>query len=155
MTESARGKFVYVTYIRTTAQKLWDALTTPEFTRQYWFGVAMESNGGWKKGAAWKMTAPNGKLTDEGEVVESNPPSRLVITWHHRLFPDAAAEGAARCTFDLVQEGPLVKLTVTHEAGPKLLAGVSDGWPRILSSLKSLLEGGEALANTRDWPKGM
>ena len=152
---SAHGKFVYVTYIRTTAEKLWQALTTPEFTRQYWFGVAMESDGGWKKGAAWKMIAPTGKLTDEGEVLESNPPTHLVLAWQHRLFPEAAAEPPARCTFDLVQEGPLVKLTIVHEAGPKLLEGVSGGWPRIFSSLKSFLESGEALPNTRDWPKGM
>jgi uncharacterized protein YndB with AHSA1/START domain len=154
MTEQkALGKFIYVTYIRTTCEKVWDALTQPEFTRQYWFGVAMESDGGWKKGAAWKMVAPSGKITDDGEVVESRPPHHMVWSWHHRWKPDLASEGPARCTFDLEQEGPLVKLTIVHEAGPKLLEGVSGGWPRILSSLKSFLESGEALPNTRDWPK--
>jgi len=139
-------KFVYVTYIRTTREKVWEALTRPEFTRQFWYGTALES--GWSKGAPWKMVNAEGTITDEGEVLEIEKPKRLVLGWRHQWRPELKAEGEARCTIDLETTKDLVKLTVTHEIGcedSKLIRAVSGGWPQILSSLKSMLETGKAL----------
>ena len=139
-------KFFYVTYIRTTPAKLWEALTTPEFTRAYWFGVTAESD--WKPGSPWRLVFPDGRVADIGEVVEVDPPRRLVLKWRNEFMPELKAEGYSRATFTLEPEGDVVKLTVTHEidrTGSKFIAAVSGGWPKILSSLKSLLETGAAL----------
>ncbi len=139
-------KFVYVTYIRTTREKVWEALTKPEFTRQFWYGTALES--GWSKGAPWKMVNSEGTVTDEGEVLEVEKPSHLVLSWRHQWRPELKAEGEARCTIDLEMTKDMVKLTVVHEIGrdgSKLIHAVSGGWPQILSSLKSMLETGKAL----------
>lgn len=139
----ARSTFVYVTYIRTTPQKLWSALTDGEFMKQYWFGVRCESR--WTAGSPWKMTQPDGTLTDSGEIVESDPPRRLVIRWLHESRPELKAEGESRCTMELEPTGTAVKLSITHtiERDPsKFIAAVSGGWPKILSNLKSLLETG-------------
>jgi uncharacterized protein YndB with AHSA1/START domain len=141
------SKFVYVTFIRTTPAKLWQALTTPEFTRRYWFGVALES--GWKQGSPWKMVFEDGRVSDDGEILEIDAPRRLVLRWHHRLYPEMTSEGWSRCAFDISEEGDLVKLSVVHEIdrdNSKMIEGVSGGWPRILSSLKSFLETGEPIA---------
>ena len=141
--------YVYVIYIRTTPQKLWDALTKPEFLRQYWFNMTQESE--WKPGASWKMLSENGSVTDAGEVLESDPPRRLVLKWRNEFRPELKAEGYSRCVYDLEQDGDIMRLTVTHsieKAGAKLIEAVSGGWPRILSSLKSFLEGGTPLARS-------
>lgn len=138
-------RFVYVTYIRTTPDKLWEALTTPEFTRRYWFGVSMKSD--WTLGASWKLMFEDGRIADAGEVLEIDPPRRLVLSWRHEWRPELHAEGFAKATFDLEPREELVKLTVVHEIdrqGSKLIEAVSGGWPMILSSLKSLLETGVA-----------
>lgn len=147
------SRFIYVTYIRTTPQKLWDALTLPEFTRTYWFGVTQDST--WEAGAQWKMQFTDGTVADSGKILESDPPRRLVIEWTHRLQPELTAEGASRCTYELHENGGIVRLRITHEIDvdeSKLIAAVSTGWPAILASLKSLLETGEALPASRDWP---
>jgi uncharacterized protein YndB with AHSA1/START domain len=139
--------FVYVTYIRTTPEKLFEALTKPEFTQQYWFGVIQESE--WKPGAAWTMKFSDGRVADAGEVVEYDPPRRLVLKWRHELRPELKAEGFSRCVMELEPAGEVVKLTITHSMerdGSKLVEAVSWGWPMILSSLKSLLETGQPLA---------
>ena len=147
-------KFVYVTYIRTTAEKVWEALTKPEFTRQYWFGMHQQSE--WTKGAAWNLIFSDGRIADAGAVLEVDPPKRLVLRWHNEFRPELNAEGDTRCTFVIEQEGELVKLTVTHEAerAPKTIEAVSGGWPRVLSSLKSLLETGAGLPRADTPPKG-
>jgi uncharacterized protein YndB with AHSA1/START domain len=140
-------KFLYVTYIRTTPEKLWDALTKPEFTRAYWFGVTHDCD--WQVGSPWRMTFPDGRVTDAGEVVAIDRPRRLVLKWRNEWKPELKAEGYSRATFELEQTGDMVKLTVRHEIdrdGSKLIEAVSGGWPKILSSLKSLLETGTALA---------
>jgi uncharacterized protein YndB with AHSA1/START domain len=155
MTMSNKSKFVYVTYIRTTPEKLWEALTDPKFTRQYWYGVSSESE--WKVGSAWRLMIPDGRVGDAGEVLEIDPPKRLVISWRNEFMPELRAEGFSRATFELEPEDGMVKLTVIHEMdrpGSKLIEGVSSGWPPILSSLKSLLETGESLEATRRWPEG-
>jgi uncharacterized protein YndB with AHSA1/START domain len=142
----ANDRFVYVTYIRTTPEKLWEALIKPEFTRQYWFGVSLESD--WNKGAPWKMVFPNGDVTDSGEVLEIEKPKRLVLKWRHELNPERRAEGFSKCTMEIEPVEGSVKLTVVHEIDrekSKLIEGVSGGWPKILASLKSLLETGDPL----------
>ena len=139
-------RFVYVTYIRTTQEKLWDALRKPEFTRQYFFGITMDSQ--WTKDSAWRMVGADGKVTDSGEVVEIDPPRRLVLKWRNEFKPELKAEGYSRAAFDLETDGDMVKLTVVHEIGKpgsKLIEAVSGGWPIILSSLKSFLETGKPL----------
>ena len=139
-----RSSFIYVSFIRTTPEKLWEALTDPQFTRQYWFGTTVEC--GWKKGSPWKLIGSDGGLTDTGEILEIDPPRRMVIRWQNEWKPELKAEGPSRCTFDLEPVGSAVKLTVTHEIDrpdSKLITAVSGGWPRVLSNLKSLLETGE------------
>ena len=143
MNASNRSHFVYVTFIRTTPAKLWEALTDPQFIRQYWFNFTIASD--FKKGSPWKMTSPDGTLTDAGEILESDPPRRMVIRWQHEWKPELKAEGPGRCTLDLEPAGSAVKLTITHEIEQpesKLINAVSGGWPLILSNLKSLLETG-------------
>ncbi|HEY4942639.1 MAG TPA: SRPBCC family protein [Rhizomicrobium sp.] len=148
------SKFVYVTYIRTTPQKLWDALTQPEFIKQYWFDMTQESE--WKPGAAWTMKFADGRVTDTGEVLEIDPPRRLVLKWRNEFMPELKAEGFTRCVYDLEQDGESMKLTVTHSIerdGAKVIEAVSGGWPRILSSLKSLLETGAAMPRSHSAAK--
>ena len=150
------SRFVYVTYIRTTPEKLWQALLEPEFTRQYWAGTWQESE--WKVGASWKIMIPDGRLGDHGEVLEIDPPRRLVLSWQNEFMPELRDEGFSRLTYELEPQGTSVKLTVIHEIDrpdSKLIGAVSEGWPHILASLKSLLETGESLAETRDWPEGV
>jgi uncharacterized protein YndB with AHSA1/START domain len=149
-------RFVYVTYIRTTPEKLWQALIDPEFTRQYWCEAWQESE--WKPGASWRLMVPDGRVADAGEIIAFEPHRRIVLTWQNHLFPEAHAEGFSRLTYELEQVGQSVKLTVTHEIDKpdsKLIQKVSGGWPLILASLKSLLETGASLEETRRWPKGM
>lgn len=150
----AESRFVYVTYIRTTPEKLWRALTDPEFTRKYWCDTRQESE--WKPGSAWKIVTPDGMVTDSGQVVEIVPHRRIVLTWRNEFVPELRAEGPSRLTYELEQVGSSVKLTVVHEMDKpdsQLIGKVSGGWPHILASLKSLLETGESLPETRNWPK--
>jgi uncharacterized protein YndB with AHSA1/START domain len=101
---------------------------------------------------------PDGRVADAGEILEADPPHRLVLTWRHEISPEMKAEGFSRLTYLLEQQGDMVKLMLTHEAPApesKFLEAVSGGWPVILASLKSLLETGESLAATRKWPEGM
>ena len=141
-----RSTFVYVTYIRTTPEKLWSALTDAEFIKQYWFGMRCESQ--WTAGSSWKMFLPDGRLADAGEIVEVQPPRRLVIRWQHQNKPELKAEGESLCTMELEPSGPAVKLSITHtiEWEPsKFIEAVSGGWPKVISNLKSLLETGSTV----------
>ena len=152
MTDS---RFVYVTYIRTTPEKLWGALLDPEFTRRYWCETWQECE--WKVGASWRIMIPDGRVADSGTVVEIVPQRRLVLTWRNEFKPELVAEGYSRLTYELEPNEDGVKLTVIHEMDKpesKFIQAVSNGWPHILSSLKSLLETGEALPGTAHWPKG-
>ena len=146
----ADSKFVYVTYIRTTPEKLWKALQDPEFTRQYWMGTTQESD--WKPGASWKIKFTDGRIADAGEVLEIDPPKRLVLKWRNEFMPEMKAEGYTQMTYTLEPVGASVKLTVVHEMpkpDSKFIGAVSNGWPMILASLKSLLETGQALEDPR------
>jgi uncharacterized protein YndB with AHSA1/START domain len=142
----ARSTFVYVSYIRTTPGKLWSALTDAEFMKQYWFGVHGESQ--WTAGSPWKSVSPHGQILDAGEIVEAEPPRRLVIRWQHQDKPELKAEGESLCTIELEPSGTAVKLSITHtiEREPsKLIEAVSGGWPKVISNLKSLLETGSTV----------
>lgn len=151
----SKPSFVYVTYIKTTQEKLWRALTDPEFNRQYWFGAYQQSD--WKKGSPWKISFADGRIADAGEILEIEPLKRIVIKWRHELTPDLKAEGYTRCTIEIEPQGDVMKLAITHEAGKegpsKFIDAVSSGWPHILASLKSLLESGKALPGTDRLPK--
>ena len=143
----ARSTFVYVTYIRTTPEKLWSALTDDvEFMKQYWFGTHCESE--WTPGSSWKMVYPDGRISDAGDIVEAEPPRRLVIRWQHQNKPELKAEGESLCTLELEPIGTAVKLSITHTIERELsnlIVAVSGGWPKIISNLKSLLETGSAV----------
>jgi uncharacterized protein YndB with AHSA1/START domain len=146
----ANSSFVYVTYIRAPRQKVWDALTKPEFQKLYWFGGHQESD--WKKGSSWKMYMPQHGLTDTGEILESDPPNRVVIKWRNEFRPQLKEEGYSRCVYELLQEDDLTKLTISHtieKENAQFIQAVSGGWPRILSSLQSCLETGRAHGDTR------
>jgi uncharacterized protein YndB with AHSA1/START domain len=142
----ARSTFVYVTYIRTTPEKLWSALTDAEFMKQYWFGVHGESQ--WTAGSSWKLVSGNGETFDAGEIVEADPPRRLVIRWQNQFKPELKAEGDSLCTMEIERSGTAVKLSISHtiEREPsKFIDAVSGGWPKVISNLKSLLETGSAV----------
>ena len=142
----SKPEFVYVTYIRTTPEKLWEALTSSEFSRRYWFGTELRSS--FRSGSPLALVM-DGKVTDSGEVIEADRPRRLSYTFKHELDDEMRKDGATKVVFTLEPHGELVKLTLTHEGfakDSKLLDGISKGWPAILASLKSLLESGDALA---------
>ncbi|MDP3735837.1 MAG: SRPBCC family protein [Hyphomonadaceae bacterium] len=149
------SKFVHVTYIRTTPEKLWRGLTEPEFTRQYWANTHQVSD--WKVGSDWKIVIPDGRVGDAGKVIEIDRPRRLVLSWRNEFLPELKDEAPTRVTYEIEQQGDMVKLTLIHESDvpdSKLIDTVSNGWPVILASLKSLLETGESLESTRKWPEG-
>ncbi len=138
------SSFVYAIYIRTTAEELWTALTSSEFLKKYWFGMNIETD--WKVGSPWKLVFPDGRVADTGEIVECDPPRRIVLKWRNEFRPELTAEGYARCSIELEPQSGAVKLTISHtieRADSKLIEAVSGGWPRILSNLKSLLETGQ------------
>jgi uncharacterized protein YndB with AHSA1/START domain len=139
-----KNEFVYVTFIRTTPEKLWTAITKPEFTRQYWGGGENVSN--WRKGSEWKHLGDDEKRSVRviGEVVESIPPKRLVLTW----ADPADKSDQSRVTFEIEAIEDMVRLSIIHgefKTGSVMAGKVSWGWPRVLSSLKSFLETGKAL----------
>lgn len=156
-----RNSFVYTTYIRTTPEKLWQALTEPAFTRQYW-GLSFETD--WKTGSPIVWHQGDVRIASpEQKVVEATPYTRLAYTWH-TFTPEwyetakqyvpadfmerVALERRSKVTFDLDDQGGKVRLTVTHDdfdSGSIVLESISNGWPPILSNLKTLLETGELL----------
>lgn len=160
-TNLANNEFVYVTYIHTTPEELWRALTEPAFTVRYW-GAELKSD--WKVGSPvlWREEQFWGEFRDLGQVVlESEPHRKLSYSWHNyqpefkemfgwtdERFAELTAEKRSKVTFEIEPEGPVVKLTVTHdgfEPGSEMLRAISGGWPGILANLKTLLETGEPL----------
>ena len=139
-----KPKSIYVSYIETTPEKLWEALTDGDFTERYWFGHRVASD--WTPGSRYSFTK-QGATTIEGNVLSLDPPKRLVYTWNP-CSPETKGERVSRVTFDLEPRGKVIKLTVTHDnldpAGV-MLRNISGGWPMVLASLKSLLETGHAL----------
>ena len=154
-----KPSFVYTTYIRTTPEQLWQALTDPVFTRRYW-GATFESD--WRVGSTYRWHQNGATIADPDQVVlESDPFRRLSYSWHTFTpewaeatgFDDefrakAASEPRSKVTFELEPIGETVKLTVVHDGfkpGSTVLENISKGWPHILSDLKTLLETGETL----------
>jgi uncharacterized protein YndB with AHSA1/START domain len=146
--------YVYVTYIATTPEKVWQALVDTELMREWWVdpnaGCARVNMSDWKPGSRWEHMRADGTGTVDivGIVVEHTPPRRLVFTWAR---PSEAADESkhSRVAFDIEPYGNgLVRLTVIHddlERDPKMLEGISGGWPKVLSNLKTFLESGRPL----------
>lgn len=142
----SKPDYVYVTYIATTPQKLWQALTDTEVTRKYWFNHINLSD--WQVGSQWEhQRTDDAKTLDViGNVIEVDEPNRLVVTWARpKEFADETKH--ARLTFDIApQADGLVRLTITHDKlDAEMLKGISGGWPMVLSNLKTFLETGHAL----------
>ena len=152
MTSPAGSRFVYVTYIRTTPERLWSALTSAEFARQYWRGATPEAE--WRLGGSWKLVFPDGRVADRGEIVAFEPAKRLAIRWHNEWKPELKAEGWSLCTMEIEpSDGDVVKLTLTHSMereGSKFIEAVSGGWPQILANIKSLLETGAVILGPKE-----
>src|SRR3954470_16296451 len=142
-----KPSFVYVTYIATTIDRLYRALTTAEFTEHYMFGRRVEST--WEVGAPVRYYGRDGDVSDSGTVLEASPPSLLVFTWRVELDDALRNEGYGKVTFELEPLGGEVKLTVIHDdlrEDSGVYKGISGGWPKALASLKTLLETGRPLA---------
>jgi uncharacterized protein YndB with AHSA1/START domain len=149
----SKSSFVYVTYIRTTPEKLWRALTEPRTIGRYWFGMTVECD--WQPGSPWRLKFEDGRTADTGEILEAVPNKRLVIgKWQNQFKPELKAAGTSRCTMEIELAdyypdfgGKAVKFTIIHEAeaehGAPLIEAVSGGWPKVVSNLKSLLETGD------------
>ncbi len=150
----AKPDFVYVTYIATTPEKVWQAFTDTDMMAQYWAGPTSTCSrvnvSDWKVGSKWEhQHSDDASAVDiVGKVVESDPPRRLVYTWAR---PSEAGDETqhSRVAIDIeLRINGLVRLTVAHEdleRDPKMLAGISDGWPAVLSNLKTFLETGRPL----------
>ena len=149
MCSTNRSHLLHVTFIRTTPARLWRALTESQFVRRYWFGATIEC--GWKQGSPWKLLFPDGRTADVGEILEIDPPRRMVIRWQNEWKPEFKAEGPTRCAIELEPVDRAVKLSITHEidrAESELIKALSVSWPITMSNLKSLLETGEVAVTT-------
>jgi uncharacterized protein YndB with AHSA1/START domain/DNA-binding transcriptional ArsR family regulator len=160
-----RPEFVYVTYIHTTPERLWEALTEPSFSARYW-GRTYDTD--WQKGSPYGVIQSGVRVDDPEQVIlEADPPRRLSYTWNtfnaelaealgwsEEFLTRIAAEPRSRVTFEIEPEqGDTVRLTVIHdgfEEGSAMLESISGGWPRVLASLKTLLETGKA---EPPWPR--
>jgi uncharacterized protein YndB with AHSA1/START domain len=148
---------VYTIYIAATPEKVWQALTTAEFSTKYFFGLAVEAE--LKVGGAFIVRAPDGSLHISGEVIECDPPKRLTITWNVNWPGLVEKLGITLVTYEIEPAGDAVRLTMTEshdrEISDEILEGGRQGWPAILSSLKSLLETGRPLAVKMEPPRRM
>ena len=141
---------VHQVFIRATAEQIWEAITKPEFTLKYFYGTRVESE--LRVGSPFLYRAGDSdELLVEGEVLESDPPKRLSVSWRFLYDPELAAEEPSRVTWEIdPQDGGYCSLTVTHdqlEGAPKTAQSVSGaGWMMVLSGLKTLLETGKPLA---------
>ncbi|MEE8118932.1 MAG: SRPBCC family protein [Gammaproteobacteria bacterium] len=140
-------KHFYQTYIRSSADKIWQALTDPEFTVQYFHATRVQSS--WQSGSTIEYLMPDDSVAVTGEVIECNPPSRLAITWQAKYSPELANEPPSRVVFEITElEDGVCRLSVTHDnfqPGSKTFEQIQPGWDPILCSLKSLLETGSAM----------
>ena len=138
--------FVYVTYILSTPEKVFEAITKPDIAKRYW---GHENVSDWRQGSKWEHVKANDERTVElvGKVIEIAPPTRLVISWANQS-QEQNPEAYSRVTFGIEEFNDMVKLTVTHDdlvVGSGMANGVTKGWPIVLSSMKSYLETGKGL----------
>lgn len=152
-----KTEFIYATYIRTTPEKLWEALTNGDFSEKYWFGFRVEFD--LRNGGRMRIVPPQGmedKGDHAGEVLICEPFRKLVYTCQQQDEPEIVKKrnGLSRVTYELTPMGALTRLRLVHEnllpddieADPNKFEGVNNGWPAVISSLKSLLETGESIA---------
>jgi uncharacterized protein YndB with AHSA1/START domain len=148
---------VYTIYIASTPQKVWEALTSAEFSRKYFFGFGIETE--LKTGGSFVVRAPDGSIHIDGEVIECAPPRRLTVTWNVNWPGLVEKLGVTLVSYDIESAGDAVRLTMTeaHDRpiSDDILSGGRQGWPAILSSLKSLLETGQPLAVEMAPPRRM
>jgi len=157
MNTKQQPDFVYAILIRTTPEKLWEALTDGDFSEKYWFGFRVHFD--LKAGGAMHIAPPEGLVgagDHAGKVLECEPGKKLSYTWQQADPPEVAAKrhGLSRVTYELFPMGAMTKLLLTHEnllpddveSNPTTLSGINNGWPAVLSSLKSLLETGEPIS---------
>ena len=144
----SKPKFDYVTFIRATPEKVWEAITRADLTEKYWFGYRVSAEG--KPGDHMTAMSPAGQKAHDDPILESDPPRRLVYGWKP-LYKDVPNERASRVTFELKSIKGQTRLTVTHDdfdEGSRIFEMISSGWPAVLSSLKSFLETGQGLEPT-------
>lgn len=155
-TAKFKPKTVYVTYIASTPEKVFQALTDPEFTRQYFFGFAIDVEP--KAGGSFRLLYPDGRTHISGEVIEWSPPHRFACTWLVEGMKEFAELPVCIVTYDIEPAGEAVKVTMTEshswEVPDAILAGGQSGWPAILSNLKSVLETGKPMAIQMAPPAG-
>ncbi len=142
---SEKPSFVYVMYLASTPEKVWQALTDPALTKNYWFGFRVDARG--KVGDSMTAVSPDGKEVHRDPIIESDPPRRLSYAWHP-LYKDLEGERPSRVTFELTPLKDQTRLTIVHDEfddGSKIFGLISKGWPAVLSSMKSFLETGKGL----------
>jgi uncharacterized protein YndB with AHSA1/START domain len=152
-----KPKTVYVIYIASTPEKVWDALTKPDFTRQYFSGFAVDVEP--RQGGAFRLLTPDGSVHIRGSVVEWSPPRRFSCTWTVEAMPETRDLPECLVTYEIAQAGESVRLTMTEahqwDIPDAILSGGRAGWPAILSSLKSMLETGKPLSVKMEPPREM
>jgi uncharacterized protein YndB with AHSA1/START domain len=152
-----KPRTVYATYIAATPEKVWQALTLSEFTRKYFWERDVEVEP--KRGGAFLLRLPDGRINVRGKVVEYDPPRKLVVTWHVEWPEDFAKLPECLVSYEIAQAGQAVRLTMTEshswDVPEAILSGGRNGWPAVLSGLKSLLETGKALSITMEPPREM
>lgn len=159
MTDTAKFKpeTVYVIYIAATPEKVWQALTSSEFTRKYFWDRTIEIEP--KRGGVFLLRLPDGRVNVQGKVVEYDPPRKLSVTWHVEWPEDFRKLPECIVTYEIAAAGEAVRLTMTEshswEVPEAILSGGKTGWPAVLSGLKSLLETGKAPAIAMEPPKAM
>jgi uncharacterized protein YndB with AHSA1/START domain len=143
-----KPKTVYVTYIAATPDRVWQALTDPVFTRQYFFGFAADVEP--RTGGAFRLLWPDGRIHVRGQVIEWSPPRRLAVTWLVEGMKEFGELPECLVSYDIVPSGDAVKLTMAEshswDVPDAILSGGRMGWPKILSGLKTLLETGRPMA---------
>ena len=148
---------VYTIYIAATPEKVWQALTSAEFSRKYFFGNAVDVD--LRVGGSYVVRTPDGALHISGEVIECDPPKKLTITFNVNWPALIERLGSTLVTYEIEPAGDAVRLTMTEShdrpLNDDILSGGRQGWPAILSSLKSLLETGEALVISMQPPQRM
>jgi uncharacterized protein YndB with AHSA1/START domain len=155
--DNFKPAILYTIYIASTPEKVWEALTSAEFSRKYFFGFAVQAE--LKVGGAFIVRAPDGSVHIDGEVIECEPPRKLGVTWNVNWPGLVAKLGPTLVTYQIERAGEAVRLTLTeaHDRpiDDDILSGGRQGWPAILSSLKSLLETGEPLVVKMEPPERM